>query len=159
MTRAWFTVLLALILSGTSYAGNKAPNFNLPAASGNIQLNQYKGKVVYLDFWASWCVPCRHSFPWMNDMQKKYKAGGLEVVTINLDKKRALADRFLKEIPANFTVAFDPEGITAESYNVMGMPSSYLINRNGDIVYRHIGFQQNKAAELEAQIVKALKQK
>ncbi len=159
MTRAWLGALIFLMLAGTSYAGNMAADFNLPTASATVRLSQFKGKVVYLDFWASWCEPCKHSFPWMNEMQKKYRADGLEVVAINLDKKRELANKFLKEMPASFNVAFDPEGKTAESYNVMGMPSSYLINRKGEIVSRHIGFKQDKAAELEAQIVKALQKK
>lgn len=157
MIRAWLPALFLLLISGIAQASDKAVNFDLPTSSGRIQLDQHKGKVVYVDFWASWCVPCRNSFPWMNQMQKKYKGKGLEIIAINLDKKRELADTFLREIPANFTIAFDPEGKTAEAYKVMGMPSSYLINRKGEIVYKHIGFQENSASRMEAHISEALK--
>ncbi|MBE9516514.1 MAG: TlpA family protein disulfide reductase [Proteobacteria bacterium] len=145
-----------MLASTASFAAKPAHNFTLPTSNGQIKLQDYRGKVVYLDFWASWCVPCRHSFPWMNDMQKKYKGKGLEVVTINMDKERALADKFLKKHPANFVVAYDPEGATAESYGVMGMPSSYIIDRKGNIIYQHIGFREKTKSKLEAHISSAL---
>lgn len=148
--------IFALLGPVAAIAANPAPAFNLPSARGQVNLQDYRGKVVYLDFWASWCVPCRHSFPWMNDMQKKYMSKGLVVVTINMDKKRTLANEFLKRFPASFVVAFDPEGKTAESYEVMGMPSSYIINRKGELVYSHVGFREKTASKIETQITNAL---
>ena len=149
-------LIVTLLGPVTGIAAKPAHDFALPSAKGQVTLQDYRGKVVYLDFWASWCVPCRHSFPWMNAMQKNYGTKGLEVVTINMDKKRALADKFLKKYPANFTVAFDPEGKSAENYGVMGMPSSYIINRKGEIVYSHVGFREKTASKIESQIAGAL---
>jgi len=117
-----------------------------------IKLSQLKGKVIYIDFWASWCIPCRKSFPWMNDMNKKYSHQGLKIIAINLDKSRALATKFLKKYPASFTIGYDPTGKLANKFNAKGMPSTYLIDRNGKIVSSHLGFKKKDSPKLEALI-------
>ena len=132
-----------------------APGF-APAADPAFDLAQYRGKVVYLDFWASWCKPCRHSFPWMNDMQQKYSADGLAIVAINLDEQHADAEKFLKETPADFTVIYDPEGKLAEQYGIYGMPSSFLIGRDGQVLQKHQGFFDDSPAKYEAELRTAL---
>ena len=129
------------------------------AAGPALDLGQYQGKVVYLDFWASWCKPCRHSFPWMNAMQRKYSAQGLVIVAVNLDEQAADAARFLKDTPADFTIVYDPEGKLAEQYAVMGMPSSFLIGRDGKVVKKHQGFFDDSPAEYEAEIQSLLAKK
>lgn len=108
--------------------------------NGLFNAEQYRGKVVYLDFWASWCSPCKKSFPWMRAMQMKYEKMGLKVITINVDKKKAHAEAFLKKHPATFPVLFDPSGTLADKYQLAGMPMSYIIDRNGVIRHRHIGY-------------------
>ena len=120
------------------------------------ELARSRGDVVWLDFWASWCVPCRHSFPWMNAMQEKYGPLGLTVVAVNLDSERADADRFLASTPAGFKVQFDPDGKLAKRYDVEAMPSSYVIDRTGHVMERHLGFKQSREAEYEASIRTAL---
>ncbi|MCG6968834.1 MAG: TlpA disulfide reductase family protein [Gammaproteobacteria bacterium] len=150
-------VLATTIFSPLLFAAD-APTFELPADENTISLNQLQGSVVYLDFWASWCTPCRKSFPWMNKIQSKYKDKGLVVVAVNLDKSKSKADDFLKEFDRNFIVAFDPEGKTAESYKVMGMPSSYLIDRKGQLHLSHIGFRESDTEKLESKIRELLKQ-
>jgi len=136
-----------------------APNFELRSLQGGVKsLSDYKGKVVLLDFWASWCIPCRLSFPWMNKMQKKYQAQGFEVVTINLDKDPKELNRFLAKYSASFTVLLDEKGITPEHYSVVGMPTSFLLSADGEIVARHIGFKQSKTQDYEAQIKQELSQ-
>jgi peroxiredoxin len=95
----------------------------------------------------------------MNTMQQRYGPQGLSIVAINLDQKPEMAQRFLQEMPAKFTVAYDPEGKTAEQYNVQGMPSSYLIDRNGHIRQTHIGFRQKDKASLEQVIREVLNEK
>lgn len=135
-----------------------APDFNLPTASGNVSLASLRGKVVYVDFWASWCGPCRQSFPWMATINDEYKDKGLVIVAINLDKSRDLAESFLERYNAPFTVAFDPSAKTAESYRVQAMPSSFLIDRNGKIVWTHQGFEEAKASEVENRIKEVLAQ-
>jgi len=130
--------------------GNKAPGFDLPARS--VKLEDYAGKVVYLDFWASWCGPCKESFPWLNELQIKYGARGLQIIGIDLDVKTEDGLRFLAKTPAAFTVAFDPSGKTAKQYGIKGMPSSVLIDRDGKVAYMHAGFNGVSREELEKAI-------
>jgi len=153
-------VSLCLFLTSTgSFADiGKAPAIHLPAIDGEVDLAQLEGKVVYLDFWASWCDPCRDSFPWMAEMKEKYGSDGLEVVAVNLDKERALADTFLKTMKVNFVVAFDASGESAEKYGLRGMPGSYLIGRDGNIQASHLGFNDKDKAKLEAAIKVLLQQ-
>jgi thiol-disulfide isomerase/thioredoxin len=135
-----------------------APAFRLPARSGYVSLDSLRGHVVYLDFWASWCGPCRASFPWMAGLAERYRARGLKVVAVNLDKERALADAFLVEFPAPFAIAFDPKGGTATSYKVSAMPSSYVIGKDGTLRFRHSGFDAKHTSEVEHEIEEALGQ-
>ncbi|GAA5141383.1 TlpA family protein disulfide reductase [Thalassotalea piscium] len=120
------------------------------------QLEAHKGKVVYLDFWASWCVPCRRSFPWMNKLQTQYKDQGLVVFSVNLDADKTFATQFLTEVPANFYIFYDPKGEVAKALKVRGMPSSYLIDRSGNIVSSHVGFNDKKQIEYQAEIERLL---
>jgi cytochrome c biogenesis protein CcmG/thiol:disulfide interchange protein DsbE len=145
-------MLLATIVFSPNLLAAEAPAFQLPTGEGTVSLDKLQGKVVYLDFWASWCTPCRKSFPWMNAMQSKYKDKGFVVVAVNLDKSKNKAQEFLNEFDRSFVVAFDPEGKTAERYKVMGMPSSYLIDRNGQIHLSHIGFRESDTDKLENKI-------
>ena len=147
-------VLLTLaLISNNSIAGfNQAPEINLPGINGNVQLEDLKGKVIYLDFWASWCLPCKKSFPWMNKMKQNYADQGFEVVAINLDKERKLADEFLAEVDVNFTIAYDESGKSASQYKLKGMPSSYLIGRDGKVYASHIGFRDKDKEQLEQAI-------
>ena len=158
-----FMLLVSLCLSLaaiTCFADvSKAPAINLPAIDGEVDLAQLEGKVVYLDFWASWCDPCRDSFPWMAEMKEKYGSKGLEVVAVNLDKERELADKFLNTMNVNFVVAFDASGDSAAKYNLRGMPGSYLIGRDGNIEASHLGFNDKDKTKLEAAIKVLLQQR
>ena len=127
--------------------------------NGVIYLSDLKGQVVYVDFWASWCKPCRKSFPWMNTLQKRLAHKGLKIIAINVDKDRALVDQFLKSYPADFTVAYDPEGQLASKFKVKGMPSSFIFDRNGNLTTSHIGFRKKDIEKLESFIETALSQK
>jgi len=134
-------------------AGDIAPGFALPTATGEpIALDKLKGRVVYVDFWASWCGPCRRSFPWMNEMQQKYGAQGFTVVGVNVDKRRADAERFLRQTPATFSIVYDEAGKTPETYAVKGMPSSYLIDTAGKVVAVESGFRDEQKAAFEERI-------
>jgi cytochrome c biogenesis protein CcmG/thiol:disulfide interchange protein DsbE len=138
---------LLLVLSGFA-AGE--------TSDGPLQLEQYRGKVVVVDFWASWCVPCRRSFPWMNDMQAKYADQGLVIIGVNVDRERSAASEFLAAVPADFLIHYDNQGAVAENFGVEAMPSSYVIGRDGEIVARHLGFKVKKQDEYEAVLVDAL---
>jgi len=117
-----------------------------------VTLAKLRGKVVYVDFWASWCGPCKKSFPWMAEMQKKYGASGFTVVAVNVDKKKADAERFLQAVPAPFTVVYDAGGATPTAWNVKGMPSSFVVDPKGNVALAEIGFRDDSAAELETRI-------
>ena len=136
--------------------GQAAPAFELPGRTGAVRLSDFKGKTVYLDFWASWCGPCKQSFPWMNDMQARYGSKGLQVVGINLDQKRGDAQAFLNGTPANFEVAFDDAGKIPLGYAIKGMPTSLLIGPDGKVLMVHNGFKDADRAELERQIKQAM---
>ena len=110
------------------------------------------GKVVLVDFWASWCAPCRRSFPWMNEMQQRHGARGLVVIAVNVDRDRALADAFLSDLPAAFRLEFDAAGAVAQQFKVQAMPTSFLIDRRGQQRVRHAGFREAQRADREAQI-------
>jgi thiol-disulfide isomerase/thioredoxin len=135
--------------------GASAPAFDLPSTSGNLKLADLRGKWVYVDFWASWCGPCRQSFPWMNDVQAKF-ADKLRVVGINVDAKRADADAFLAQVPAKFSLAFDDKGQTPKDYKIKGMPTSVLIAPDGTVAWTHTGFKEGEAKELEARLAKSI---
>ena len=131
----------------------------LPAetvSSATFDPQEYAGKVVVLDFWASWCVPCRRSFPWLNSMHVKYEGDGLVIVGVNLDMERTEAERFLAEFPAEFRIVYDDEMALARRFEVIAMPSSYVIGRDGEVLAEHLGFKVRKQDEYEAVIREAL---
>jgi len=118
-----------------------------------------EGNVVYVDFWASWCVPCRKSFPWMTELLARYKGQGLQIVTINLDRDRAAAQKFLDATGASLPVVYDSAGRFAKLYDLQVMPTSLLYGRDGDLRSRHDGFDENKTAMIESQIKKLIQEK
>jgi thiol-disulfide isomerase/thioredoxin len=156
MRKPFVTLLAALAFAAPSRAaqpGDAAPAFSLPAASGAATtLASLRGSVVYVDFWASWCTPCRRSFPWMNALQARYGAQGLAIVAINVDKRRDDAERFLRDTPAQFAVLYDAQGIVPSAYDVREMPSSFLIDRNGTVVLAEQGFRDERKDAVEARI-------
>jgi thiol-disulfide isomerase/thioredoxin len=134
-----------------------ALSYSLTAGAADaLNLDRYRGKVVVLDFWASWCAPCRQSFPWLNDLQAKYAERGLVVLGVNVDGTRADAERFLHDVPARFEIVYDPKGALASRYDLPGMPSSFVFGPDGTLVAKHIGFRNADRAEREAEIAKLL---
>lgn len=150
---AFFTVLF-IGFSLPSFAAGPAPDFTLPTFpdNTNITLADFKGRVVYLDFWATWCPPCRKSFPWMDEMQERYKEDGLTIIAVSIDKKRELIERFIKKTEPTFIVAHDPSGEVAKTYKLRAMPSTYLINRKGQLVMTHMGFRESDKKKMETAI-------
>jgi thiol-disulfide isomerase/thioredoxin len=137
--------------------GQAAPGFSLPRASGDtVALAALRGRVVYVDFWASWCTPCKRSFPFMNELHQRYAAQGLEVVAVNVDRKREDADRFLRQVPAAFTVVFDPAGSAPAAFGVKSMPSAYVIDAEGRVAYVENGFREERRTEVEERVRAAL---
>ena len=118
-----------------------------------FDINDYQGRVVYLDFWASWCSPCRQSFPFLNEMHTEYDDKGLSIVSVNIDYKKADAEKFLSETPALFKVIYDPESELASEYDVRAMPTSFVFDRNGKLLGSHTGFKVEDIDELRASLV------
>jgi len=132
--------------------GQPAPDFTLPGPAGTVSLSQFRGQVVLLDFWASWCAPCAQSFPWLDTLQKTLLDRGFTVLGVNVDKQRKKADAFLAAHPATFPVAFDAKGEAASAYTLPGMPTSCLVDRQGVLRRVHTGFRPEECDGLEAAI-------
>jgi cytochrome c biogenesis protein CcmG/thiol:disulfide interchange protein DsbE len=129
-----------------------------PAASP-IDLNEFRGRVVYIDFWASWCGPCKQSFPWLQSMKDSYEAQGLTVLAVNVDQTRGDAERFLAQFHPSFDVRFDPTGESAERFKVKGMPTGVIIDRHGVLRFTHIGFRPVDGPAYEGQLRQVLAEK
>jgi cytochrome c biogenesis protein CcmG/thiol:disulfide interchange protein DsbE len=143
---------LLLLLAAVPFSGTNAAD----EPGKSLNLDAHRGKVVLVDFWASWCVPCRQSFPWLNAMQDKYAARGLVVIGVNVDRERADAERFLKDVPARFDIVYDAAGELATHYEVPGMPSTYVFGPDGKLLNKHIGFRNASRDEREAELQKLL---
>ena len=156
MKRLRLLLLAAFALpaaAGAVGVGDAAPALRLDNAKGEtVALDSLRGQVVYVDFWASWCGPCKRSFPWMNELQQRYGDKGFTVVAVNVDKKAADAERFLAQTPARFTVVYDAPGATPAAWAVKGMPSSYLVDRSGKVVMVEQGFRDEQKPEVEQRI-------
>ena len=125
-------------------------------ADSSVNLIELRGNVVLLDFWASWCVPCRRSFPWMNAMHHKYADRGLVIIAVNLDRNSADAERFLEQYPAAFRIVSDPDANLAKEFGIAVMPSSCIVGKDGQSTARHAGFKVKRQEEYEATILAAL---
>ncbi|MEE8427154.1 MAG: TlpA disulfide reductase family protein [Woeseiaceae bacterium] len=162
-TRAMILILTA-VLAGlpavvtTAEDVRLAPSFNIPNISGGraISLDQFQGNVIYVDFWASWCGPCLKSFPYMEGLHQKYSGKGLVIIAINMDQSPQDAHDFLKDHPVTFLVGKNPAGDVAEQYEVMAMPTSYIVDRAGLIQEVHYGFKSSDTEKIAALIEKLL---
>ncbi len=157
--RRFIAITACLFAAGTSHAidpGEMAPDFTLQGPLGEVRLAGFRGHVVYLDFWASWCAPCLRSLPWMAKLQSRFETSGLRVVAVNLDKQRAEAIRVLATRDAPENIAFDPEWAVPMAYGVRAMPTSVLVGADGVVLAVHEGFQPGDQEKLEAQVAEAL---
>ena len=139
-------------------AGVQQPEIGLVDRAGSrIDLASLKGKVVLVDFWASWCAPCKQELPVLARLYKKYQKAGLVVVAVSVDRDEANVRDFLKEMPLSFPVVHDKDHAVADRYNPPRMPSSYIVDRKGIVRHVHGGFREGDAAKLEAEIVALLR--
>ncbi len=155
-----FSALIGAVSFPTHAAkvGETAPSFTLPTLQQNqpISLQDFRGKVVYLDFWASWCSPCRTSFPLLNKLHQKLKSQGFEVVAVNVDDNKADGEKFLKEFGVDFTVLRENKVELSDKLGVESMPTSFIINKQGVIQHVHKGFTSDDVGELEQKITALL---
>jgi len=153
--------LFAMLPAYAADVGDNAANVSLNllenSAPGKAAgIGDYKGKLVYLDFWASWCGPCRQSLPILNEIRKEYAAKGFEVVAVNVDENLSDALGFLEKYPVDYPVLLDPKGSMPKLYAIEGMPTAYLIDENGKIVYKHVGFKKKDRKKIESLLDKYL---
>lgn len=143
------TAPLVYALTGTGWAAN----FTLKDVEGNnIRLSEYRGQVVLINFWASWCGPCRQEFPHLDDLHQKYADLGFTVFAVNVERDRELADKVLRDIPVTFPVLFDNENTVSEAYDVDAMPATVLVDRGGKIRFMHRGYKPGYEDLYEQQI-------
>jgi cytochrome c biogenesis protein CcmG/thiol:disulfide interchange protein DsbE len=129
-----------------------SPAASAASADELLNIDAFRGQVVYVDFWASWSAPCRRSFPWMSRMQGELGPDGFIVIAVNVDHVHADAERFLQDHIPRFGIVFDPDGLLAGKFGVKGIPTSFLIDRRGQIQWKHEGFQLRDREVLARQI-------
>jgi thiol-disulfide isomerase/thioredoxin len=136
--------------------GDQAPSFSLPLLNDDknvVNLDSSKGKVRYLDFWASWCAPCRLSLPAIFELKRELGTNRFEVIAVNLDEKPENAQRFLRRYAPEQNVLSDPKGKVAEKYELPGMPTSFIISGEGEIIHRHVGFKETDIGVIRREIM------
>jgi thiol-disulfide isomerase/thioredoxin len=159
----WLFACLALpaVADGVQ-VGQSAPDVALPllspAGGGEFTLASLRGKVVYLDFWASWCGPCRVSFPQLEQLRRDLGPRGFEVLAINVDEVEADALRFLQAEPVSYPVVRDGSGATPGRYGIQGMPTGYLVDRDGVVRLVHHGYRKSDGEQLRSHIVELLEE-
>ena len=168
--RGWSRALLrslilamSIIVANAALAvseGDQAPDFSLPVlGSGESKsLSESHGRVRYLDFWASWCVPCEKSVPEMIVLQRELQGRRFEIIAISVDERVDDALRFLDRHDVNYDNLSDPEGVTAKAYSLLGMPSSFVIDPEGRVTMTHTGFKPGDIRAIKAHILELLSQ-
>jgi len=154
--------LLATLVAGTTpaFTGNKNASDTIAALRSVAADSTLTGHVVYVDFWASWCIPCRQSFPWMDALSSRLHRSGLRVITVNLDKNPAAGRKFVKEMKAaNLPVVYDSTGTLAKLYRLEVMPTSFVYGRDGKLRQTVQGFHSEEALSVENLIESLLKEK
>ncbi len=131
----------------------------LESENAPLDLQKYQGKVIYLDFWATWCPPCKKSMPFLNALRNELFDQGFEVIAINVDEDSRDARQLLQQFPVDYAIAMDPSGKCPKQYNIMAMPSAYLIDRQGIIRNIHLGFRKRDEKEIRNHVMALLAEK
>jgi cytochrome c biogenesis protein CcmG/thiol:disulfide interchange protein DsbE len=158
--RGWLVLFLIAVLAVASIRANgrTAPSVKLRAIDGStLELKSLSGKVLLVDFWASWCLPCKAAFPALNTFHEEFQAKGVEVLAINVDEKRRNADGFLAATPHTLRVLMDPKMSAADAFRVRQIPTAFLIDRAGTIRYTHEGYTISAFDTFRAELETLLK--
>ncbi len=131
----------------------KAPDFTLKSQSGeNIKLSELRGKVVMINFWASWCGPCRQEMPVLDQLYQRYRSLDFTILGINVEEDSEAAKSLLKDVPVTFPILFDSANNVSKLYKVKGMPSTLLVDRDGNMRYMYMGYQRGYEQEYQNQV-------
>jgi len=134
-------------------APEAAPDFTLKSATGaNLKLSEFRGEVVLLNFWASWCGPCRQEMPLLSELHEQYRDLGFTVLGVNVEEDTRKARKLLEDAPVSFPVLFDSESVVSREYDVIAMPSTILVDRNGRLRYLHKGYKPGLEAVYQQQV-------
>lgn len=151
--------LLLVPLAGAEEISGPAPDFTLKSRSGeNLKLSEFRGEVVMINFWASWCGPCRQEMPLLDQLYTRYSPMGFTILGVNVEENSALAEKLLEEIPVSFPILYDSENKVTELYEVMAMPSTIMVDRDGNMRYLHLGYMPGYEVDYEAQIKELIKE-
>lgn len=154
-------VAIVVLFSAQVFAADKvqAPDFTVKSLAGeNVRLSDFRGQVVLLNFWASWCVPCRAEMPILDEIHKKYEPLGFTVLGVNVDLKSEKAVKYLKGTPVNFPIGLDPKSDVSKLYNVSAMPSTAIIDRDGNVRYIHPGYKDGDAQKYRDKIKELMRE-
>lgn len=157
-----FVLVIALLAAPLALAvsdSGPAANFTLKSAAGNnIRLSEYRGQVILINFWASWCGPCRQEMPELDAIHRKYSSLGFTVFGVNVEQDRELANKVLRDIPVSFPILFDDSNLVSELYQVDAMPVTVLVDRNGEIRHMHRGYKPGYEEAYEQQVRALIKE-
>lgn len=139
--------------------GEPAPDFTLKSNTGsNLRLSEQRGSVVLINFWASWCGPCRKEMPLLEQLYKKYSPLGFTMLGVNVDKDISLADKILRDIPVSFPILYDPQGDISKTYDVDAMPTTVIVDRDGKMRFLHRGYKPGYEEDYEAQVKQLIRE-
>jgi peroxiredoxin len=157
LTAALVTPTVADSGSGDSTV---APDFTLTSRTGDVvTLSELRGQVVMINFWATWCGPCRKEMPLLEELYQRYERLGFTLLGVNVEENSADAEAWLKEMPVSFPILYDPENQVSKIYEVAAMPSTVLIDRNGKMRFLHHGYQDGYEDEYQNQIRTLVREK
>ena len=153
----------AMLLATVAVAGSSsgpAPDFSLQSLDGStVRLSDLKGQVVLINFWATWCAPCREEMPLLDAIYQKYNRLGVELLGINVEDDASGARKYLNETPVTFPILFDADGRVSKQYQVKAMPSTILVDRHGNVRHIHYGYKPGYENDYQDQIRALVREK
>lgn len=154
---------VALLIGGVSHATEPlegpAPDFTLKSRDGkNVRLSDLRGQVVMLNFWASWCGPCRQEMPLLDELSKRYSRAGFTLLGVNVEQDSSLGEKYLQDTPVSFPILWDPTSKVSQLYDIDAMPSTVMIDRDGNMRYLHRGYKPGYEKDYKKQIKELIRE-
>jgi len=166
MYKSLRNVFLALGLAGlivapvqAKPASGKAPDFTLHSRGGkNLRLSDYRGQIVLINFWASWCGPCRQEMPLLQDLYRRYKKLGFVILGVNVDSDSTKARNYLRDIQVTFPILYDNSNAVSKQFSVNAMPTTVIVDRNGNMRFMHQGYKPGYERDYKKEVVQLIKE-